>query len=252
MGKFERPFVLSYDIETTYVKADVWRPGYNLNIGYDSIDKNFLEGRTHIICVSYKWAHEKEARLIHSGVDFKGEGRLIERFDKIVNKAHIVLAHNGDHFDMKQFNTLRLINKLPPVMWPSSEDTLKMLRKNFKFSSNRLDYISSLLLGKGKNKMSFDDWRAVVELKCPKARKKMFKYCIKDTVDLDKDAKIILPYIQTTQTKLMARRDVEDCSNYLCKNPHIIKAGTMRTLKGDFQKYKCTTCGHNHTGSKPL
>ena len=68
MGKFERPFVLSYDIETTYVKADVWRPGYNLNIGYDSIDKNFLEGRTHIICVSYKWRSEerrvgKECRL---------------------------------------------------------------------------------------------------------------------------------------------------------------------------------------------
>ncbi len=98
--------------------------------------------------------------------------------------------------------------------------------------------------------MTYQDWIDVVEKKCPKARAKMFKYCPIDVLRLDEVAKRIMPYVTTTASRAVARRDPTECSNVLCDRPHVIKSGIMTTLRGRFQKYRCTSCGHNHIGGK--
>jgi hypothetical protein len=242
--------VLIYDIETTYFLARTWRIGHKLTLNHDQIYENFLGGRSKIICVAYKWAHEKAINLIHSGVNFENEADLIKQFDEIVETADVVLAHNGDHFDMKHFNTARLIHRLPPVMWPTSEDTLKVLRRNFNLPSNRLDYVAKKLTGKGKDSMSYNDWIQIVEHQCMKSRLKMFKYCKRDVQALDDVAKIVMPYVSTTVSRAYAKKQPGECSNPVCTTPHIRKSGVMQTLRGRFQKYHCTSCGHNHTGER--
>lgn len=242
--------VLIYDIETTYFLARTWRIGHKLTIGHEQIFEDFLGGRSKIICVAYKWAHEKTIHLLHSGIKFEKEAQLIKDFDKVVSEADVVLAHNGDHFDMKHFNTARLVHRLPPVMWPNSEDTLKILRRTFNLPSNRLDYISKKLTGKGKDSMCYNDWIQIVEHQCQKSRDKMFKYCKRDVQALDDVAKIIMPYVNTPTTRALARADVLTCSNPLCSDSHVIKHGVYNTIKGKFQKYRCITCCHNHIGAR--
>lgn len=242
--------VLIYDIETSYVMARIWRAGRDITVNHDQVCGDFLEGRSRIICVAYKWAHEKQTHIMHSGLRFEKEAQLIERFDKIVGEADVVLAHNGDHFDMKHFNTGRLLHGLPPVMWPTSEDTLKILRKNFNLPSNRLDYVAKRLIGKGKDVISFEDWVKVIELRDKAAREKMFKYCKRDVVALDAIAKIIMPYVTTTLSRASARKNLEVCSNILCGKSTVIKFGYHPSPKGKVQKYRCNSCGHVHIGNK--
>jgi len=242
--------VLIYDIETTYFLARTWRIGHKLTLSHDQIYEDFLGGRSKIICVAYKWAHEKTIHLLDSGLKFEKEAKLIKDFDAIVGEADVVLAHNGDHFDQKHFNTARLMHRLPPVLWPSSEDTLKVLRKNFNLPSNRLDYVSKRLTGRGKADVSYSDWINIVEHQCQKSRDKMFKYCKRDVQALDDIAKIILPYVTTTISRAITRADPLTCSNPVCTAPNIIKYGLMTTLRGKFQKYRCTSCGHNHVGGR--
>src|ERR1019366_3081154 len=102
-----------------------------------------------------KWSHEKQVRT-YALPDYPGYKRdkesdkaLVKELWRMMNDADIIIAHNGDGFDIKKSNARFIIHGLLPPATYKTIDTLKIARRHFKFGSNKLNDLG-VTLGLGK------------------------------------------------------------------------------------------------------
>ena len=86
--------ILIYDIETSYNIGKFWRAGYNLNINPGDI----IHERA-IICISYKWLGEEQVYNLTWDKN-QCDKFLLEQFIPILDEADMIVAHNGDRYDL--------------------------------------------------------------------------------------------------------------------------------------------------------
>ena len=172
--------VLIYDIETSPNIGWFWRAGYKLNISTDNIMKERA-----IICVSYKWLGEDQVFNLTWDKD-QDDKFLIEQFVEVLNEADLIVAHNGDRFDIKWLKTRALFHRIPMLPNYKQFDTLKVVKSKLYLNSNRLDYIAKFLGYEGKNKTSIDLWTDIIFKNCKKAMNTMLDYCDEDVRQLEK------------------------------------------------------------------
>ena len=238
-----KPKVLFYDVETTPLKAYIWRTGKQY------VDQSFLVkgDRTKIICIAYKWNYERKIHALTWDIKNQNCDKIIEEFSKIVEQADVAIAHNGDKFDVRQINTQRLMAKKKPIAWPTTEDSLKQLRKIFYFPSYKLTYIAKLLLNKEKSPMVFKDWLDIVERKDVKAQSKMVAYCKRDVILLANAYKIVQPFLMPKVSRALLTSKGKCVS---CGSVDVHGKGTITLRAGMYQKYQCQTCGHYFRSTK--
>jgi DNA polymerase elongation subunit (family B) len=230
--------ILIFDLETSPNVGYFWNPGYKISIGHE----NIVEER-QIICVAYKWAGEKK---VHS-IAWNPKGKtakdkmLLKKFSKVYNQADMVVAHNGDNFDIKWLNARMLYHRLPPLAPVKQCDTLKEVRRMFRLNSNRLDYVCKYLGYEGKKSMSFGDWIKVMQGD-EKALKHMEKYCRQDVTELEQVFNDTRPYIKDGNIHQALAGDRDVCPS--CGSSSYQKYGTYLAKTGRYQKYKCTSCCH--------
>lgn len=103
--------ILLYDIETMSNVAYVWGKYEQDVIAY------IQEG--YMLSWSAKWLDGKQ---ITKGLnDYKGykpntpdDKALVSELYELISEADIVIAHNGDRFDVKKMNTRFIYHKLTP------------------------------------------------------------------------------------------------------------------------------------------
>jgi len=100
-----------------------------------------------ILCVSYKWGHEKKIHFIRTNGDDKA---LCRALNELFNEADVIVAQNGDKFDIKKTNARMIINGLPPPLPYKTIDTLKVARKHFGFLRNDLNSLAEYFGFPGK------------------------------------------------------------------------------------------------------
>jgi len=105
---------------------------------------------------------------------------VAKKLHSVLSEADILIGHNSDSFDLKKVNTRFIYYDLPPISPKQSIDTLKVARKYFKFTSNRLSYICNYLKV-GEYKDNAPNWRLVIE-GCPKELRYMRKYNKQDVL----------------------------------------------------------------------
>lgn len=171
--------VLIYDIETSYNIVSSWRVGYKLNI----MPENIIKERA-IICISYKWADEKEVYNL-SWDKNQDDKFMLEQFIEVMNEADMLVAHNGDRFDLKWIKTRALIHGLPMLVDYPQFDTLKVAKKKLLLNSNKLDYISKVLGHEGKKKTDYSLWDKIILHKDAEALQYMIDYCDQDVLQLE-------------------------------------------------------------------
>lgn len=171
--------VLIYDIETSPNIGWFWRAGYKQNIQPNQI----LKERA-IICVSYKWQGENEVYNLTWDKN-QCDKFLIEQFVEVLNEADLIVAHNGDNFDLKWLKTRALFHRIPMLPNYKQFDTLKLAKTKLYLNSNRLDYISKFLGFEGKIQTTPDLWNKVVMLNDREAIKDMLDYCDEDVRQLE-------------------------------------------------------------------
>lgn len=172
--------ILIYDIETSPNIGWFWRSGYKQNIGPNQI----LEERK-VICVSYKWLGEDQVYNL-SWDKNKDDKFLIEQFVEVLNEADLIVAHNGENFDLKWLRTRALIHGIDMLPNYRQFDTLKVAKSKLYLNSNRLDYIAKLLGFEGKIHTSPELWSKVIILNDREALKDMLEYCDEDVRQLEK------------------------------------------------------------------
>jgi len=234
--KTREPKVLIFDVETKYVKARIWRTGKQI-VRHGQICKG---EKFDIICVAYKWAHQKRVYCLDWGLHEQNSGPMIKKFGKIIEQADLVLGQNSDAFDIKQINTQRLIHGQTPIAWPLSEDLMKQVKRNFYVTSSSLDYMAKLLTGEGKSRMEEADWVDVVESKSKSALIKMKHYCKRDVIKTQAVWDKVRPYCKPKfDRRLLCGKDT--CAT--CGSKNVAGHGQRVYLTKIVDRVRCNDCG---------
>jgi len=180
--------ILLVDIETSPNLAYIWDK-------YEQ-DAIAFEKERELLSFAYKWLGEKKVHS-HCLGDMDSE-MLVEGLYMIFDDADIIVAHNGDEFDIKMANAFFIRQGLTPPSPYKTIDTLKIARSKFRFNSNKLNDLGQYLnLGEKVETGGFKLW-----LKCLKGDKKawklMKKYNEQDVILLEKVYKKLVPWAKTT------------------------------------------------------
>lgn len=231
------PKILFFDIETSYGIAKVWRPGYKITVRYDDFIKH-----PGIICVSYKWNNSDEINTLTW--DSKQDDKLlVKEFVKVLNQSDVIVAHNGAKFDLPWIRTRAL--KHGVTMYPKYNmvDTLKIVRYDHNFPSNKLDDLGDYLgLGR-KIKTEMKLWDDVIAGN-KEALEKMVKYCERDVFLLedvyDKLSSMTLPALHVGTLNGTTKQTSPYTGNIRIElvKTTTTKAGTIKRLMVDLDTGK--------------
>lgn len=232
--------ILFFDIETSYVKARLWRPGkQHVNISN-------IEGVPKIICISYKWKGENEVHTLTWDKN-QNDKILLRKFIKILGEASEIVAHNGDRFDIRQIRTRALMNGELMFTKYRSFDTLKKSRGFFAFLSNKLDYLGQVTeAGRKLDHEGMQLWVNVQEGATQKikedALKKMVEYCEQDVILLEDYYSIIQPYVDHNTNHAVANGGTKwQCPS--CASKNVQHHHTDTTAMGYIKRHmKCNKC----------
>lgn len=129
--------ILFLDIETKPIIFQGWAM-FNQNFGLEQIQEDWT-----ILSYSAKWLHSSD--VIYSDVTEKTEDDLLEELHNLLNEAHVVVGHNADRFDIPKIRARMIARGFSPYSPVRIIDTLKIAKEEFKFTSNRLAYLTDLL-----------------------------------------------------------------------------------------------------------
>jgi hypothetical protein len=242
-----KPRILFWDIETSYLMARIWHPGFKISVSHKQLVPGFDTPK--IICIAYKWLGDKTTNFLTWNPKTHDMIPMLKKISEIISSADFAVGHNGDGFDVKHLNTALLLSDLPPLPPHATEDTLKQARKHFFFPSNSLDYISKLLTDQPKTKCDWNDWVRIVEHNDAEALDRMVRYCKQDVRALEamwkKFAKHCTPKINAS---VITNGHKDGCPR--CGCDHVDGAGFITRTTGRYRRFHCTGCGHKYRSSK--
>lgn len=242
-----KPKIAYIDIETA--------PG--LGYAWTTWETNIIDWKStwFILCFSVRWDGENTTRT-YALCDFPGykkhkenDKALVKKLWEVFDEADIVIAHNGDRFDIKKANARFVFHGLLPHRPFKSIDTLKIARSKFRFDSNRLNALGGYLkLGRKLPHTGFHLWQKCMSGDL-KAWALMKRYCARDVDLLYKVYHKLRPWA-TNLPSLNALTDKEPheaCPN--CGSHKVQRRGEQvaRTLKKI--RYHCQGCGSWFTGA---
>jgi hypothetical protein len=221
--------ILLIDIETSPSLGWVW----------GRWEQNVLsfEKEWDLLCFGYKWLGE--AVTVLSLPRFKNEKSFVQSVWKLMDRAEVVVAHNGDQFDIKKLNAKFIYYGMGPPSPYRTVDTLKVARRYFAFNGNKLgDLGPHLNLGAKLDHIGFKLW-----LGCLKGDKDswdtMCRYNKQDVILLEKIYNLFLPW--TNHPNMALGIDKPVCSR--CKSKHIWSEGMKyRTNMASYRLFRCLDC----------
>lgn len=240
------PRILFFDIETSLSKGyffDLWKEGNIVEI----------ESSWFMLSFSYKWADEKKVNVL-ALPDFPGyakspscDKKLVIELHRLLSEADIVVAHNGDKFDLRKANARFIANGLKPPRPYRTIDTLKIARKYFKFDSNKLDSLGAYLgVGRKKPTTGKDLWLGCMRGD-PRCWKQMADYNRQDTLLLERVYDKLKAW-HATHPNLNHFTRAYACP--VCQSAELRLDGYAFSGTGKRQRMACKDCGHRFVSGK--
>ena len=235
--------ILHIDIETAPNKGYFWGL-WGQNIAINQIDE---PGYT--LCWAAKWHGAKEV-MFDSVYDSKPR-HMLERVHELLDEADVVCHYNGKKFDIPTLNREFFMLEMPPPSPFKQIDLLQTTRRQFRFASNKLDYVAQQLgIGSKINHMGMEMWKDCMN-KCPKAWKIMKRYNIQDVKLTEKYYNRLLPWIENHPNwGLYLDPERPTCRN--CGSNKMTKRGVARTTTLTYDRYQCGKCGKWGRGRERL
>lgn len=229
--------VLIFDIETAPMEAYVW------NLWPKFIDHGQIIESWSVLTWSAKWLDEPH--MMNASVDPESprdDFDVCERLWQLFDEADIVVAHNGDKFDIKRMNSRFFLLGLPEPSPYRSVDTLKIAKRKFSFESNRLDYISKITGGPGKvSHEGFAMWRKCL-LGDPDALEAMQRYNDGDVYELERVYKEMRSWDHRHPNVGMYTDEEMVCP--VCGSDKVEATGKYYTTQTQkYATFRCTGCG---------
>jgi DNA polymerase elongation subunit (family B) len=243
--------ILVWDIETTpieYRGFGLW----NQNINYKSITRDWS-----IICAS--WKELGKDKIYNTSIlknkkpknrlEFLDDYQVTLDLRNAVQEADILIAHNGDRFDLKKLNARIMLHGIEPISHNIvTIDTLKEIRKVAAHTSNRLDYLGDIFGTGVKMEHSKNLWNMVMEADRD-AVQEMSDYCDQDVRALEDFYLRVRPYFKSHPN--IAEANTHNCPK--CNSSNVKKNGVRMNRNGSRrQEYKCNSCGSHFSQRKAI
>jgi len=224
--------ILLLDIESSPNTAHVW------GLWQQNVSINQLMESSYVLCYAAKWLGEKEVKF--DSVHQSRPKTMLKGIHGLLNDADAVVHYNGTKFDIPTLNKEFLLHSFNPPSPYKQIDLLRVVRSNFRFPSNKLDYVAQRLnLGKKHEHEGHELW-----VKCMNgdkdAWKRMEKYNIQDVVLLESLYGTLLPWIKSHPNHNLFSDD-HVCPN--CSSSSLQRRGTAISATGTYQRYQCRSCG---------
>jgi len=226
--------ILHIDIETAPHKVYSWGL-WNQNIGINQIVE---PGYT--LCFAAKW-HGQKKMMFHS-VHKDGVAGMLDAAWDLLDEADAVVHYNGSRFDVPILQQEFFLNEYTPPAPYHQIDLLRTMRKEFRFPSNKLDYVAKALglAGKVKHK-GMELWHECMAGD-NKAWKEMEKYNKQDVVLLEQVYERTLPWIKGHPNHaLYVDGDRPVCTNCGCDK--LQSRGVYKGKTLEYKRFQCTECG---------
>lgn len=235
--KQKKPRILLFDIETAPNVVYTW--GVWEQNAIDIIEDGY------ILCFSAKWLDDK--KVISRGlINFKGTEEnkrkaLIKEIWDLFDEADIIIAHNGDQFDIKKVQTQFLLYGMKSPSPFKTIDTKKVAKRYFRFDSNKLDSLGRELgIGQKLDTGGFETWKGCM-VGDKKAYRKMMKYNVMDVILLENIYLKLRPYMVNHPNWNIFTDERGNCPN--CGGCKLQRRGMVKNLKSVSQRFQCQDCG---------
>ena len=235
--------IILLDIETA--------PG--LGYAWEKYDTNIIAFERPWFMLSFAWmqfgTEDVYVRALSDYVDYKPGGTddrlLLSDLWNVLDAADIVVAHNGDAFDIKKSNARFVIHDMPPPSTYKTVDTLKIAKKHFKFESNKLNDLGQYLGVGGKAPTTgWSLWKGCMDGD-PDAWEMMKAYNIQDVQLLEK-VYVKLRAWSTTHPDLNLYSHAEACPT--CQSSNVQRRGFSYAKTQVRQRFQCQGCGSWYSG----
>lgn len=233
----KQPKILLFDVETTPMEVYTW----TLKTHYISPD-NVIKDRI-LLSWAAKWLFEPfvySEILSPENIKENNDKPILEPLWSLLDEADIVIAHNGNRFDIPFTNARFLVNKFKAPSPYKTIDTKSVLKSNFLMSSNKLDYITKLLKLAEKKDVDFELWKKCVAGDI-NALKKMKNYNIQDVIALEDLYVEIRPWIKSHPAYGLYTEGEEGVCP-VCGSNKLVEIGVYRTTKSVYKSFRCE-CG---------
>jgi uncharacterized protein YprB with RNaseH-like and TPR domain len=239
--------ILFWDVETSTLDLEIRQYDLKSYKGYHNY-KNITRDWV-MLGGAWKFMGDDNVRCISvSPRNPLNDEAVVHTLHKVLSEADILVAHNGDAFDIKKFNARAIFYGLAPLQDLHSIDTLKEARKYFKFTSNTLGYLAQFLGLEDKGESP--NWNKILDGDSDELAR-MREYNKLDVLVLEQVYLKLRPWMKN-HPNLQAYSKIKDIVGGLvqvckaCGSPDIMKWGYQksRTGKQTKQRYRCRCCKH--------
>jgi hypothetical protein len=231
--------ILFIDLETSPITAHTW------GLWQQNISIKQIVESTEVICFGARWYGQK--KVIFKSVHHHGKKEMLEELHALMDEADAIVGWNSKSFDHKHIRREFLEAGMMPPSPAKDIDLMLEVRKNFRFPSNKLDYVAQKLgVGAKVQHTGFDLWLGCMAGD-EKSWREMKKYQIQDVNLLIDLYEKLLPWLK--QPSVASHDLVEDgCTN--CGSTNIHSRGLNATDTGTYRRFRCMDCGTWMRGSK--
>lgn len=234
--------VLFFDIETMPHEVYTWGL-WDQNVGISQIIRP-----GQVFGFAFKWLGQKETGFYSDHADT--HAGMVEAAHRLLSEADIVVTYNGISFDVPHMQREFLLAGMPPPKPYKQIDLMRVAKRQFKFASNKLDFLSQQLgLGRKTSHEGFDLW-----VKCmagdEKAWKKMGVYAQQDVRLTEKLYHYLLPWL--VNVPHIGQMDGAEHSCWACGGTKLTRDGTAYANVTSYRLYSCDKCGAWVRGSTKL
>ena len=224
--------ILLLDIETAPNVAHVW------GLWQQNVGLNQIIDSGYVMCWAAKWYEDNE--VIFDGINKSSPKTMLTRIHKLLTEADAVIHYNGTKFDIPTLNKeFLLYGMLPPAPYKQM-DLLRVARSQFRFPSNKLDYIARAMgLGKKTQHTGHELWIQCMA-KNKEAWATMEEYNKNDVVLLEKVYEKLKPWIKN-HVNHGIYEDGLCCPN--CASIKYQRRGFEYTRAYKYQRFQCSSCG---------
>jgi uncharacterized protein YprB with RNaseH-like and TPR domain len=239
------PRVLFFDIETSPITGYTW----------GTYEQSVIKILKDWFVLSYAARFKDDERFFYLDQRFSNpiddDFQLLCGIHHLLSEADICVSHNGARFDHKKLNARFIKHGLQPLNHYRVFDTLKIARKHFAFTSNKLADLAKFLecdIQKSSHQKfpGFSLWD-----ECMKGNQEAFAemeaYNKTDVDVLIAVFNKLAPWEPSLNFQAFTQKPT--CS---CGSQSFFKDGQTTTKQGVFHVYRCHDCKATYSGKENL
>ena len=225
--------ILFIDLETSPITAHTW------GLWQQNISIKQIVESTQVICFGARWGTSK--KVIFKSVHHDGKKEMLKELHALMDEADAIVGWNSKGFDHKHIRREFLEAGMTPPSPAKDIDLMLEVKRNFRFPSNKLDYVAQRLgVGAKVQHTGFDLWLGCMAGD-EKSWKMMKKYQIQDVNLLLELYDKLLPWMKHPSVPAHKGIEGEACIN--CGSHNIKRRGYEVLNTGKYQKFQCNECG---------